>query len=161
MAGVIHLANTPEMPRAQWDRTMAINLTAPFLLAQAAIPHLLETEGAVVNVTSCAAFQGQAYTAAYCASKAGLEALTKAMAMEYIRRPIRINSVAPGGMMTNIAAGFAPPPGADIDLIRRFSPLRGLVEVEDAAEQVCMLAGPRGRGFHGACIRIDAGITAG
>ena len=161
VAGVIHLAETPEMPRAQWDRTMAINLTAPFLLAQAAIPHLLETEGAVVNVTSCAAFQGQAYTAAYCASKAGLEALTKAMAMEYIRRPIRINSVAPGGMMTNIAAGFAPPPGADIDLIRRFSPLRGLVEVSDAAEQVCMLAGPRGRGFHGACIRIDAGITAG
>lgn len=161
VAGVIHLANTPEMPRALWDRTMAVNLTAPFLLAQAAIPHLLETAGAVVNVTSCAAFQGQAYAAAYCAAKAGLENLTKAMAMEYIRRPIRINSVAPGGMMTNIAIGFAPPPGAEIDLIRRFSPIRGLVEVEDAAEQVCMLAGPRGRGFHGACIRIDAGITAG
>lgn len=161
VAGVIYTANTPEMPLAQYQRTLDVNLTAPFLLCQAAIPHLLETGGAVVNVASTAAFIGQAYTAAYCASKWGLVGLTKALAMEYVRKPIRINAVAPGGMMTNIATHFVPPPGCDIELMKRFSGLRGLVEVADVAQMILLLASPAGRGFHGAVINLDAGLTAG
>lgn len=161
VAGVIFMANTPEMPREQLDLTLAVNLVAPFVLSQAAIPHLLESGGAVVNVASSAAFIGEAYAAAYCASKAGLVAMTKAMAMEYAKQDIRINAVAPGGMMTNIAANMRFPDGADGELIRRYTGLRGLVEVDDVAGMVAMLASPAGRGFHGACITIDAGITAG
>jgi NAD(P)-dependent dehydrogenase (short-subunit alcohol dehydrogenase family) len=161
VAGIIKFAHSHEMDPRLWDLTLAINLTAPFLLSQAAIPHLLESNGAIVNVASTAAMVGEAYAAAYCASKAGLVQMTKAMAMEYVRQSIRINAVAPGGMITNIANGLTMPEGAQYDLIQRFSGLRGQVEVEDVAELVAMLASPAGRGYHGSCITIDAGITAG
>ncbi len=161
IAGIVKFAHTAQMPRADWDRVIAINLSAPFFLSQAAIPHLLELNGAIVNVASSAAFVGEAYVAAYCASKAGLVQMTKAMAMEYSRKPIRINAVAPGGMMTNIGNDMKIPEGAEMDLIQRFSGLRGLVEVDDVADLIAMLASPAGRGYHGACVSIDAGITAG
>lgn len=161
IAGIIKFANSSEMPCEDWDRTIAINLSAPFLLSQAAIPHLLETSGAIVNCSSTAAFVGEAYAAAYCASKAGLLQMTKAMAMEYSRKPIRINAVAPGGMITNIANDMQMPQDVEYDLIQRFSGLRGTVEVDDVADVICMLASDAGRGFHGSCVTIDAGITAG
>ena len=161
VAGLIYLANTPDMPLDQYRRTIDVNLSAPFLLSQAAIPHLLETNGAIVNVASSASYIGEAYAAAYCASKWGIVGMTKAMAMEFQKKPIRINAVAPGGMVTNIAANFAPPEGCDFELIKRFSGLRGTVEVEDVADMILLLASEAGRGFHGACVSIDAGITAG
>ena len=78
IAGIIFLANSHQMPAEQWHKTMAINLSAPFFLSRAAIPHLLQANGAIVNVASSAAFIGEAYAAAYCATKAGLVNLTKA-----------------------------------------------------------------------------------
>jgi NAD(P)-dependent dehydrogenase (short-subunit alcohol dehydrogenase family) len=161
IAGVFKFSHFHEMPREDYERTLAITLSAPFFLSQAAIPHLLEANGAIVNCSSSAAFVGEAYASAYCAAKAGLVHLTKALAMEYARKPIRINAVAPGGMMTNIASGMQMPEGVEYDLIQRFSGLRGLVEVDDVADMICLLASDAGRGFHGACINIDAGITAG
>ena len=161
IAGVIKMASSETMPRSDFELTMAVNLFAPWHLSQAALPHLLAAEGAIVNCASSAAFIGEAYAAAYCASKAGLVNMTRAMAMEYVRKPIRINAVAPGGMMTNIANGMSFPENAEMDLVARFSGLRGLVEVDDVAEAIAMLASPAGRSYHGACIQIDAGITAG
>ena len=165
IAGLIQFHHSHEMPRSAWDLTIAVNLTAPFLLSQAAIPHLLASDqeggGAIVNCASTAAYIGEAYAAAYCASKAGIVQMTKAMAMEFSRKPIRINAVAPGGMMTNISASMSMPENPEFDLIQRFSGLRGLVEVDDVADQICLLASAAGRGFHGSCITIDAGITAG
>jgi len=124
-------------------------------------PHLLESDGAIVNVASSASYIGEAYAAAYCASKWGIVGMTKAMAMEFQKKPIRINAVAPGGMITNIAKNFRPPESADFDLIKRFSGMRGTVKVEDVADMILMLASPAGRGFHGSCLSIDKGITAG
>jgi NAD(P)-dependent dehydrogenase (short-subunit alcohol dehydrogenase family) len=161
VAGIIIMCNAPEMSPADWERTLAVNLSAPFYLCQAAIPHLLKVSGAIVNITSTAAFVGEAYAAAYCASKAGLNHMTKALAMEYTHKPIRINAVAPGGMATNIAADLKMPPDADYALIKRYSGLRGLVEVDDVAEMIAFLASDAARGYHGACISIDRGITAG
>lgn len=161
VAGVFKFAHATDLPRGDWDRIIAINLSAPFFLSQAAIPHLIEGNGAIVNVASSAAFIGEAYAAAYCASKAGLAQMTKAMAMEFAHKPIRINAVAPGGMMTNIAANMQMPDNLDYDLIKRFSGLRGLVEVDDVADLIAMLASPAGRSYHGAVLSIDAGITAG
>jgi NAD(P)-dependent dehydrogenase (short-subunit alcohol dehydrogenase family) len=161
IAGVLKLANSHEMPVADWNLVMAVNLTAPFLLSKAAIPHLLDSEGAIVNVTSIAAHMGQAYAAAYCASKAGLAQLTKAMAMEYLKTPLRINAISPGGMVTEIGASFVPPAGADPELLGRYRPIRGLVEVADMANMVAYLASPASAGFHGAVIQMDKAITAG
>jgi NAD(P)-dependent dehydrogenase (short-subunit alcohol dehydrogenase family) len=161
VAGILKLANSHEMPLADWNLVMAVNLTAPFLLSKAAIPHLLKSEGAIVNVTSLAAHIGEAYAAAYCATKAGLAQMTKSMAMEYMKQPIRINAISPGGMATPIGASFIPPPGADMELIARFRPIRGLVEVADMANMIAYLASDAGYGFHGAIIQMDRGITAG
>jgi len=161
VAAVFIPCHTTEMSAAAWDKTLAVNLSAPFHLIQAAIPHLLETHGAVVNVTSCAAHVGQAYTAAYCATKAGLSHMTKSLAMEYMNKSVRFNAVAPGGMMTALAAGFRNLQDADPALIKRYSPLRGMVEIEEVAEMVAFLASDAASGYHGACINIDNGITAG
>ena len=161
IAGIIFLANSHEMPADEWHKTLAVNLSAPFFLSRAAIPHLLAANGAIVNVASSAAFIGEAYAAAYCATKAGLVNLTKAMAMEYMKQPIRINAVAPGGMITNIAVNFRPPEGCDVELLKRYAGMRGVVEVDDVADLVAYLACDAARGYHGACLSIDAGITAG
>lgn len=161
VAAVFIPCHAADMPAADWDKTLAVNLSAPFHLTQAAIPHLLESHGAVVNVTSCAAHIGQAYTAAYCATKAGLTHLTKSLAMEYMQRPIRFNAVAPGGMMTAMTAGLRNLEAPDPSLLSRYSPLRGMVEIDDVAEMVAFLASDAARGYHGAVINIDNGITAG
>ena len=161
VAAVFIPAHTEQVSTADWDKTLAVNLSAPFHLMQAAIPHLLETHGAVVNVTSCAAFIAQAYHAAYAASKAALTHLTKVLAMEYIHKPIRFNAVAPGGMMTSLAMGLRNLHDPDVSLIKRFSPLRGVVEIDDVAEMVAFLASDAARGYHGAVISIDNGMIIG
>jgi NAD(P)-dependent dehydrogenase (short-subunit alcohol dehydrogenase family) len=161
VAGIIFFANAHEMAPTDWEKTLAVNLSAPFYLIQAAIPHLLTANGAVVNVTSSGGLVGEAYLGAYCASKAGLMHLTKALAMEYAHKPIRFNAVAPGGMMTNIGTNLKMPAEVNYDLIKRFSGLRGMVEVDDVAQLIAFLASDAARGYHGACISIDKGITAG
>lgn len=160
VAGVMKPGPTPEFSDEAWDLTMRVNLEAPFFLIRASLPRLLESGGAVVNVTSCAAFQGQAYFAAYCATKAGLTHMTRALAMEYIKTPVRINAVAPGGMMTGLVGGMAALAECDRELTSRMGSLRGLCEVDDVAECVAFLATPAARAYHGACINIDAGVTA-
>ncbi len=162
VAGVMRPGATTEITDEDWDLTIKVNLEAPFFAIRAALPHLLEAEGAIVNVTSCAAFQGQAYFAAYCATKSGLTNMTKALAMEYMHAPIRINAVAPGGMMTGLTHGMARIMHLDMSLISRIGSARPeLCEIEDVAECVAFLATPAARGYHGACVQIDAGVTAG
>ncbi len=162
VAGVMLVGESASYSDEDWDLSLAVNLTAPFVLARAAIPHLLEASGAIVNVTSCAAFQGQAYFAAYCATKAGLTNMTKALAMEFMHQPIRINAVAPGGMMTGLTQGMGRIMHLDMGLIGRIGSARPeLCEIEDVAECVAFLATDAARGYHGACIQIDAGVTAG
>jgi NAD(P)-dependent dehydrogenase (short-subunit alcohol dehydrogenase family) len=162
VAGVMLPGPTVGVTDEAWDLTMAVNLEAPFFLIRAAIPHLLEAKGAVVNVTSCAAFQGQAYFAAYCATKSGLTNLTKALAMEFMNQPLRVNAVAPGGMMTGLTEGMKLlPPDTDWPLVQRIGGPRGICEIEDVAECVAFLATDAARGYHGSVINIDAGVTAG
>lgn len=161
VAAVMIPSYTPEMPVAAFQTTLAVNLAAPFYLIQAAIPHLLETHGAVVNVTSAVGIVAQAYTAAYCATKAALNHMTKSLAMEYMHKPIRFNAVAPGGMMTALARNMLSLQNGDPSLMARCSPLRGLVELDDVADMVVFLASDAAKGHHGSVIVIDKGITAG
>lgn len=161
VAGIIVMCHAHEMSAVDFQKTLAVNLSAPFYLIQAAIPHLLQANGAVVNVTSSAAFVGEAYAVAYCATKAGLNHMTKSLAMEYVHQPIRFNAVAPGGMATNIGNTIKFPADVDYALVKRYSGLRGMVEVDDVADMIVHLASDAGRGYHGAILSIDRGITAG
>jgi NAD(P)-dependent dehydrogenase (short-subunit alcohol dehydrogenase family) len=162
VAGVMLPGRTVEITDADWDMTIAVNLSAPFFLCRAAIPHLLAAKGAIVNVSSCASFQGQAYFAAYCATKSGLTNMTKALAMEFMHEPLRVNAVAPGGMMTGLTHGMSRIMHLDLSLIGKIASARPeLCEIEDVAECVAFLATDAARGYHGSCIQIDAGVTAG
>ena len=78
-----------------------------------------------------------------------------------IVRGVAQPTVAPGGMETNLIAGIELPEGANMELMARYSGIRGMVEVEDVAAMVAFLASPAARAFHGDCITMDKGITAG
>ncbi|CAN7544995.1 SDR family NAD(P)-dependent oxidoreductase [Phenylobacterium sp. LjRoot219] len=154
-------ARAGNMPIADFDLTLAINLAAPFYFFQAAIPHLLEARGAVVNVTSCVAFIAQPYTAAYAASKAGATHMTRALAMEYMDAPVRINAVAPGAVAIAAAPGTRLPPDVDPKSLQLGSPARGTISVDEVADLIAFLLTDDAHGYHGACISLDKGISLG
>ena len=100
VAGYHQMRHTTTMTDDEWDRDLAVNLNGPFYLCRAALPHLLETGGNIVNVTSIAGVEGEVYSAGYCAAKHGLIGLTRALAVEYTKERIRVNAICPGGMPT-------------------------------------------------------------
>jgi meso-butanediol dehydrogenase/(S,S)-butanediol dehydrogenase/diacetyl reductase len=161
VAGVLRFAHAGEHTREDWDRTMAVNLSAPWFLIQAALPHLVESRGNVVNVASAAGLVGQAYTAAYCASKHGLVGLTKSLAVEFASRNVRVNCVCPGQVNTNLLADFAFPEGADQHLLDKLLPLLRGADPEEIAALIAFLASDDGRYVTGAAWPIDGGQTAG
>lgn len=161
VAGAFGFARATEITPARWDLIHGVNVRGPFFIMQAAIPHLIESAGAIVNVASASAHLGHAYLAHYASSKAALVNLTKSLAMEYMNTPVRINAIAPGGINTAMTASSAMPEGIEIPLLMRYVPLRGSSEPEDLTDLILMLAGPRGKPFHGACLNADRGITAG
>lgn len=160
VAGVVKFARFTEITEADWDWVMKVNLYAPFYLCQAAVPHLLESHGNIVNIASSAAFRGESYLCSYATSKAALVHLTKSMAMEFSHAPIRINAVAPGGMQTGMADSVKIPADLDGSLIARYSGLRGISQPEDIADTVLFVASDRAKSMHGACVSVDGGIAA-
>jgi NAD(P)-dependent dehydrogenase (short-subunit alcohol dehydrogenase family) len=106
-----------EYPENEWRRILDANLTAPFLLSKAVIPHMLEG-GSIVNVTSGVSVEGRAEWGAYSVSKFGVESLTQILAAELKDRGIRVNSVDPGGMRTEMRAAAYP----DEDPTTRITP---------------------------------------
>ena len=161
VAGILRFAHAGEHTRQDWDRTMAVNLSGPWFLMQAALPHLAASWGNVVNVASAAGLVGQAYTSAYCASKAGLIGLTKSLAIEYASRKVRLNCVCPGQVDTNLLADFAFPEGADQRLLDKLLPLLRGAAPEEIATLIAFLASDEARYVTGAAWPIDGGQTAG
>jgi NAD(P)-dependent dehydrogenase (short-subunit alcohol dehydrogenase family) len=159
VAGIYRAAHTPDMARADYRRVMAVNLDGPFFLCQAALPHLLEAGGNVVNIASNSGIMGVPYSAAYSASKGGIVQLTRSLAVEFIKSPIRVNAIAPAGTNTNIVATASFPSDMDPDLYGRMAGLRGLADPEDVAGLFAYLASDEARSVTGAVYTIDNGIT--
>lgn len=160
-AGIMRFNHATEVPEDEFERIMAVNAGAPFWLAQAAIPHLIESHGNVVNVLSQSALIGTSYIVPYSMSKAAALQLTKSLSVEYAGQPIRINAVAPGSMMTEISEATRPPADADIALIRRYSGQRPPADVREVAAVVAFLASDAASAVHGAIWTADGGVTAG
>jgi meso-butanediol dehydrogenase / (S,S)-butanediol dehydrogenase / diacetyl reductase len=161
VAGVLRFAHATDHTPDDWNRTLAVNLSGPWFLMQAALPHLEATRGNVVNVASAAGLVGQAYTAAYCASKAGLVMLTKSLSLEYASRRVRLNCICPGQVNTNLLADFAFPEGADQRLLDKLLPLLRGAAPEEIATLIAYLASDEARYVTGAAWPIDGGQTAG
>jgi NAD(P)-dependent dehydrogenase (short-subunit alcohol dehydrogenase family) len=157
IAGVLRCGRSEEVSEADWDIVIKVNLEAPFFLSRAAVPHMLEKGGAIVNVCSTAAFKAQGFFSAYCASKAGLLHLTKTMAVEYMKTPIRINAVAPGGMDTPLAGEAHPAFALDPEIVGRLGNPRGMCVIDDVADMVAYLASPASRSMQGSCVVVDTG----
>jgi len=161
VAGILRFSHSHEMSEEEWNLVHAVNLSGPFFMCQAAIPHLVESGGNIVNIASTASLIGQAYTAAYCSSKGGLTQLTRALAMEYIKQGIRINAVAPGGTTTALVAAVQIPDDMDGDLVNRYTGMRGMSDPEEIASAVAYIASDEARSVHGAILSVDGGMTAG
>jgi NAD(P)-dependent dehydrogenase (short-subunit alcohol dehydrogenase family) len=159
IAGVGKFAHSHDMPLADWERIIAINLTGTFLVSQAALPHLLETKGNIVNTASNAGLQGVGYAAAYCASKGGVVLLTKAMALEYLGRGVRINAVAPGGTDTPLTRNFEMPGDIDFKLVERGMSPFGMAKPEDLASLFAYVASDEAHMMTGAVVSMDGGLT--
>ena len=161
IAGVASSQHLTNLGQDDWDRLVGVNLAGVVWCAQAAIPHLLEANGSMVNVASSAAMIGQAYTVAYSATKGGVVALTRSLAMEYARTGIRINAISPGAVDTSLTRDYQIPDEADMKLVQRYIGFRGMAGPSEIAEVIAFLASDDARRIHGAVIPVDGGLTTG
>jgi len=160
IAGIGGFAHTPEQSLSGWDKIIAVNLTGTFLMCRAVLPGMIQHGGAIVNTVSTAGVIGQPYSAAYCASKGGVKMLTKALAVEYMARGIRVNGVAPGGVDTPIIHNFGPPEDADFKLIERLMTPIGFAYPHEIAGAFAYLGSHEADYVTGAILSIDGAISA-
>ncbi len=159
VAGIGGFFNTVDMPLDRWEKILAVNLTGPFLVCRATLPHLLEHGGSIVNVASNTALMGQSYSAAYCASKAGLLMFSKALAAEFLTRGVRVNVVAPGGVDTPLMGAFELPEGADVKELSKMMTPMGFSTPAEIAASVAFIASDESTYTTGAVLSVDGGLT--
>ena len=160
VAGVLRMAKLPDVTPADVDLVLGVNVVGTIWTCQAAVPHLLETKGNIVNVASNAGLMGSAYSSVYSASKAAVVNFTRSLAMEYAKSRIRINAVAPGGVETPMTSASPLPDDIDFDLIRPLMGFRRMSPPEWIANVICFVASDEARAVHGAIFSADNGLTA-
>jgi meso-butanediol dehydrogenase/(S,S)-butanediol dehydrogenase/diacetyl reductase len=160
VAGIGGFQRTTDVTLEQWNRMIAINLTGPFLVCQAALPHVLRTQGSIINVASVAGLKSHPYSAAYCASKGGVVQLTRALAVEYGRKGIRINCVCPGGVETPMIQQFRLPDGVNEQALAKIMPLGRFGQPPEVAGTIAFLASDDATYINGAALVVDGGMIA-
>lgn len=157
-AGVSGRDNVEFMPQEQWGRVLAVNVTAQFRLAKAAIPELRAAGGGrIINTASVMAEGTDFGLAAYCASKAGVAGLTRTLALELGRDNITANYIEPGAIYTGMTrGGFDKPEIADV--WARKSALKRLGEPLDIARGAVLLASDYAAFITGHGLRVDGGL---
>jgi len=164
VAGIAVAATVLDTSDQDWNRVIGTNLTGPFLLTRAILPLMLDAgSGVVVNVASVAGVVGMASRAAYCASKAGLIGLTRAVAADYAALGIRCVAVCPGTVETEwidrIIAGDSDPAATRERMaVRQLDGRMGTPE--EIAATIAFIASPGGGFFNGAAVVVDGGMTA-
>lgn len=161
-AGISILESALEATSAAFDAVLRVNTWAPLRLAQVVAADLIARggRGAIVNVSSTASSRGLALHAAYCASKAGLDALTRVLAIEFGTHGIRVNSVNPTVTLTPMAQRAWSDPARSAPMLARI-PLGRFVEPEEVARTICFLLSDDAAMVNGACLEVDGGFSAG
>jgi NAD(P)-dependent dehydrogenase (short-subunit alcohol dehydrogenase family) len=165
-AGVSDSAPLARTTDATWDRALAVNATAPFLLCRALVPGMVAAGfGRVVMIASNAGLTGYAYTSAYVASKHAVVGLARALAAELAKTPVTVNAICPGFVDTEMTAAsiarIAEKTGRSADASRaaleEMSPQRRLISPGEVAHAVAMLCADGARGITGQAIAVDGG----
>jgi NAD(P)-dependent dehydrogenase (short-subunit alcohol dehydrogenase family) len=164
-AGVDLYAAIEAIAPADWERVLAVNLTGPFLVIQAAYPYLKAAGGGtIVNVSSAAGLSPLKNRTAYCASKAGLQMASKALAMEAAAFKIRVNTVCPGAVETELfrsgfASAFSSAPNEEAirESVRARYALNRIAEPEEIAAAIVWLSGSDASYVTGVALAVDGG----
>ena len=162
-AGVFRTGSVAETTEAIWDEQLNLNLRGVFFAVKAVLPEFRRNGGGkVINVTSIAGVGAFPNCSAYCASKGGLEILTKALAAELGRDHVNVNSLAPGNVATPLNAHLRGPGNEDyIRLMRTMTPTgRDFLSVDEMTGAAVFLASDDASAIHGATLMVDAGWSA-
>ena len=160
IAGVGRYYNSTEMKPEEWQRIIDVNLTGTWFVAQAVLPHMLDRGGVILNTASTSGLAAQPWQAAYCASKGGVVMLTKALALEYWDRKLRVNAIAPGGVDTPIIRDFARlPEGGDMNRITRYISPLGFCPPADLASLYAYVGSDEAHYMTGSVVLMDGGMT--
>lgn len=159
-AGITKLAPAVDYLEADWDRILAVNLKGVFLTCQAVGRHMIAAGGgAIVNISSVAAQSGLELTPAYCASKGGVDALTRALAIEWARYGVRVNAVAPSWFETPMGSLIYTDPELYRSRIGRV-PMGRLGQPAELVGAVVFLASPAASMVTGVILPVDGGYLA-
>jgi 3-oxoacyl-[acyl-carrier protein] reductase len=160
-ARVVRPALLKDMTEEEWDTVVDINLKGAFLCSQAAMQYMIKNGfGRIVNVCSVAFFRGQEARGNYSASKAGLMALTRVMALELARYNIRANAVAPGLVDTEIIRKNVPTNFLE-EVILDHKPLGRLGQAREVAEVILFLLSEGSSYMTGETVVVDGGLLSG
>jgi NAD(P)-dependent dehydrogenase (short-subunit alcohol dehydrogenase family) len=163
-AGIEAPGRIPDYACADWDRQLGVNLKGAFLFAKYAIPQMRGRGGAIVNISSVHAFASYAGCAAYDASKAGLLALTRTLALDHGPDGIRVNAICPGYIDTPLLdqwrATLADPEQTERQVLAAH-PLGRIGTPRDVAEAALFLASDAASFISGATLVVDGGMTVG
>lgn len=161
VAGVIKLDHATKIDDATWQKIINVNLSGTFYMCREALPHLISSKGNIVNVSSTSAIRGLPYGIAYGASKGGVSALTKSIAVEYAKQGVRANTVCPGSIMTDMQKNSGLPEDIDWKLLPRIASINGKFGTPDHIAGVVALIASEQDGGHinGAEFVVDGGTT--
>ncbi|MGW2825945.1 SDR family NAD(P)-dependent oxidoreductase [Streptomyces sp. NPDC001443] len=161
-AGIMdRMSAVADVSDAEWERVIRVNLTAPFLLTRAVLPHMLQAgKGSIVNTASEAGFRGSAAGAAYTASKHGVVGLTKSLAVMYRNQGIRANAIAPGGTATGIAVDLEDGAHGPAALGPYFGNVGRVSQPEEQAAAILFLASDAASNINGVILPVDNGWSA-
>jgi NAD(P)-dependent dehydrogenase (short-subunit alcohol dehydrogenase family) len=160
-AGAGQVADSETLDAEEWQRIIDLDLTAPFLCAQAAArPMLAAGRGVIVNISSLTGHVGLARRAAYAAAKHGLEGLTKTLGVEWARRGVRVVSVSPAYVATELLAGTSKAGGFTLDDVAGRTPMGRLAEPAEVARAVAFLVSDDASFITGSSVLVDGGWLA-